>query len=87
VLERAAPASRISRRQTASVDVGQLSTVVPRRPPFTTRFGFVRAKSRSDLATAAASPLTKATAVGPTNSSSLPSTPNSRAAKRTRVFL
>ena len=38
-------------------------------PPFTTRFGLLRAKSRSALATALTSPCTKAMAVGPVSRS------------------
>ena len=63
-----------------------LSSFVPSRPPLTTSVGFVRAQSRSALATAAASPSTNAIAVGPVSSSSI-SRPRSRAAKRTRRVL
>ena len=56
-------------------------------PPLMTSSGLVRAKSRRPFAASTTSPWTKASAVGPVNSSSSPVMPASAAARLASVFL
>jgi hypothetical protein len=71
----------------ASARAWSASMILPcMTPPLMTRTGYFLAASSSALAASTASPLMKATAVGPSSISTSSSSPTSRTAMRASVF-